>query len=368
MILSEISDSAIRRIDMQPFKRLFTHDLNRLIACVTHYGFKLRIVGGAVRDVLIGKAPRDIDFNTDALPDQIMYVLEKHKFRYTTRGIPHGTVKVIFSETEEYEITSLAYSVEDECCPEDIVIHSSQSWEGDAKRRDFTIDTLSVDMDGHLYDYVDGMEDLRNQFVRFIGDPAERINKDPVLILRFFKLLALFREPKFDKAVLPVLKQNMKLIKKLKPKRIALELSNVKRGVNADQVLRLMKNLGADAYTSAPPVIEHLLQYALDAQMQFLLEAAPDNMVPALKLLLTNGRTKIVPGRRGDIHAAIYDRLDPHMADNAVKIDSGFYDMQSKRYLTREEALQKIKGETTVWNGGALDSAALRDAQHQQMI
>lgn len=255
MRLHEVSDRAVRRINMAPFERLFTDDFRRLIKAIEYYGFKVRIVGGAVRDVLIGRTPRDIDLSSDALPDQIMYILEKHEFPYVTKGIPHGTVKVHFSDEEEYEITSLAFTIEDECCPGKLVMHTSESWESDAKRRDFTIDAISVDLDGHLYDYVDGIHDLRTQMVRFISDDPETvIKKDPVLILRFFKLLAIFRNPTFDKSVIPILRENMSLVKRLKPKRLAAELSNIARGPSADEVFRMMKNLGAAEFIPGIPM------------------------------------------------------------------------------------------------------------------
>lgn len=246
MLLCEIDDRSSRRIDLSPLRRKFTPNLERLIKIVESFGFKIRIVGGAVRDILLGREPRDIDLLTDALPDAIMFILGKYDIPYLTKGIPHGTVKVKFADDEEYEITSLGYEVEDECCPQSVVIHSGQSWRGDAERRDFTIDTLSVDLDGLLYDYTSGVRDLRNQMIQFLGSPTERIQKDPVLILRFFKLLSLFHEPKFDKGVLPIIKEKMKLIKKLKPKRLELELSNIRKGPNAEKVLRLMKSLGFD--------------------------------------------------------------------------------------------------------------------------
>lgn len=246
MLLCEIDDASVRRINMTPLRRKFTKNLEYLIHLITGYGFKVRIVGGAVRDLLLGRVPRDIDLLTDALPDAVMFILGKHKISYRTKGIPHGTVKIKFGEDEEYEITSIGYQVEDECCPQSIVIHSGQSWRGDAERRDFTIDTLSVNLDGLMYDYLGGMQDLRNQYVRFIGSAKERIQKDPILILRFFKLLSMFRDPKFDKALIPLLHDKMKLVKRIKLDRIEKEIGNIKANPSGEKVIRMMSNLGFD--------------------------------------------------------------------------------------------------------------------------
>jgi tRNA nucleotidyltransferase/poly(A) polymerase len=357
MRLSEISDRAVRRINMAPLERLFTDNLRRLIQAIEFYGFKIRIVGGAVRDVLIGLQPRDIDLNSDALPDEIMFILEKHKFPYVTKGIPHGTVKVVFSEDEEYEITSLAFAIEDECCPEKLVVHSSQSWEGDAKRRDFTIDTMSVDLDGHLYDYVEGVKDLRHQFVRFLGDPEERIKKDPVLILRFFKLLAKFNNPKFDKSVLPILAKNMKRIKSLKPKRLMLELSNIRNAPYAEPVLKLMDQLGASEFYPADPEPElHESLQGVHGIITLLFEINAMSVVPAIKLLFPGGVSRVYPGVRGNSHADVFERLGNTFGE-AVDSDLGFVDTDTGSYMTRQEALDAI-------GAGRSEDLKARQQQH----
>lgn len=348
MQLSEISDRAVRRINMNSIEKLFTDNLRGLIRAIESYGYKLRIVGGAVRDTLIGRAPRDLDFITDALPDEIMFILEKHKFPYITKGIPHGTMKVRFSPTEEYEITSLAYEIEDTCCPDKLVVHSSQSWEGDAKRRDFTIDALSISLDGHVYDYTDGLKDLYNHEIKFIGDPVEQIKKDPVLILRFFKLLSLFRAPKFDKGLIPILRDNMNRIKRLKPKRIALEVSNIRKGPNAERVLKMMQSLGVQQYAGDLDALsEHVRRFEIMDAMRFLLEANLLHIVPALRLHLPNVAAQIVVGHQGEVHATIFDSIDPRVADSALKIDSGFFDTNDHRYLSRAEALRMVGAGTS---------------------
>src|ERR1051326_7840234 len=99
MILSEVGDiGSVRRINMTSLRKRFTPNLHRVVRIISAYGFKIRIVGGAVRDVLLGRPPRDIDMITDAVPDAVMYILGKHDIDYTTRGIPHGTVKIRFPE------------------------------------------------------------------------------------------------------------------------------------------------------------------------------------------------------------------------------------------------------------------------------
>jgi tRNA nucleotidyltransferase (CCA-adding enzyme) len=243
MYISEINDKqALRRIDITPLEQNFTPNLKWLIKLITHYDFKIRIIGGAVRDLLLGIKPRDIDLLTDATPDQLIYLLEKNHLHPYTKGMSHGTLKIKLSDGE-YEITSIAFSIEDSCCPENIKVHEGGSWEEDAKRRDFTINAMSIDLDGHLYDYLNGYNDLRNQKVIFIRNPTEQIKKDPVVLLRFFHLLSMLRNPIFDKSIIPVIKKLANSVKKIKPDRIKKEIYNITQHQNKEKVLRMIKAL-----------------------------------------------------------------------------------------------------------------------------
>jgi len=351
MLLSEIGgDRAVRRINMAPLKAKFTPNLERLVQIIKSYGFKVRIVGGAVRDVLIGRAPRDIDMITDALPVAVMYILGKHDIRFTVKGIPHGTVQINFPGDEEYELTSLGYEVSDECCPKSVVIHSGESWEGDANRRDFTIDTLSVTLDGLLYDYVNGFNDLRAQNVKFLGSPAERIQKDPVLIMRFFRLLSLFRDPKYDKSLLPLIKMKMKLVKRIKKKRMDRELDNIAKGPNAEKVRKLMTALGFDEIFKEIKECQLILEYQ-----------NPNDLVPALKVMIS-GQEHLLIGQRGETHADIWMRHENEIPKGA-ELDSGFYDKDGKKYLNRQQAQQLVFSSTRDYipRSMGLTSERLRD-------
>ncbi len=346
MYLSEINgDRAVRRIDMTPLKRYFTDNLNMLLQLIDSYGFKIRITGGFVRDVLLGFSPRDIDLVTDAHPDAIMFILNEHDISYVTRGLKHGTIKAKFPNEEEYEITSTAFAIDQECCPPHLIVNNGGSWLDDAKRRDFSIDTLSLDMDGRLYDYMNGMSDLRNQYVRFIGSASERIQKEPILLMRFFKLLSLFKNPRYDKALIPILQKKMKLIKKIKPTRMQHEIENIRRGQNAEKVIRMMSNLGFDA------VIDEINEESLISHQ--LCEVNLMAIVPAIKVV-TDQQPQYFIGHRGQTHADVWETIPPEIAMNE-NMESGFWDTEEKKFLTRAEAFNLV-------NAG--ESFHLRRLQH----
>ena len=143
-------------------------------------GFSLYLVGGAVRDYVLGKPNHDYDFTTDAEPMEV-----KSMFRRTIdTGIKHGTVTVLF-KGESFEITTSRTEGEykDKRHPESVSF--VKSLEEDLKRRDFTINALAVDLStGEIIDYHKGLEDLDNKTIRAIGKPEERFEEDALRMLR----------------------------------------------------------------------------------------------------------------------------------------------------------------------------------------
>ena len=143
-------------------------------------GFSLYLVGGAVRDYVLGKPSHDYDFTTDALPMEV-----KSMFRRTIdTGIKHGTVTVLF-KGGSYEITTFRtegdYS--DSRHPDNVCF--VRSLEEDLKRRDFTINALASNVqDGEIIDMHEGLSDLKNGTIRAIGNPMERFKEDGLRMMR----------------------------------------------------------------------------------------------------------------------------------------------------------------------------------------
>lgn len=149
-------------------------------------GFKLYIVGGAVRDYLLGIENHDYDFCTDALPQQVMSIFHK----VIPTGIKHGTVTVLF-KGESYEVTTFrtegAYS--DNRHPDNVTFVTDLH--EDLSRRDFTINAFAADCeDGEIIDLFDGKSDLKNGIVRAIGDPVERFTEDALRMMRLARFCA----------------------------------------------------------------------------------------------------------------------------------------------------------------------------------
>ncbi len=142
-----------------------------------------RLIGGCVRDCLLGTKPNDIDIATPLPPDKVMELLPEAKL--IPIGINFGTIKVILN-SEEFEITTLRKDVA--CDGRHALVEFTDDFKVDAERRDFTINALSYcPIRYELFDYFDGLKHLNERKVLFIGDPELRIKEDYLRIMRFFR-------------------------------------------------------------------------------------------------------------------------------------------------------------------------------------
>lgn len=167
-----------------------TKNIKTLFDIFKQSGFNLRIVGGAVRDFHLSKTPSDIDFCTDATPSQMAELAKKCKISIIPTGIKHGTVTFNFGNNEQYEVTTLR--IDNECDGRHADVMFTTSFEKDAERRDFTINAMSMDNTGKIFDYFGGITDIKNQTIRFVGNPSSRIKEDYLRVLRFFRFMEKF--------------------------------------------------------------------------------------------------------------------------------------------------------------------------------
>ena len=152
-------------------------------------GFEVRFVGGCVRDALLGVEPKDVDFCTDATPDEMRDVAEINGFGFVPTGVQHGTVTLLV-DGEPFEVTTLRVDVETDGRRAEVEF--TRSFEVDAERRDLTFNAMSMDFKGVVYDYWGGKEDLKNRVVRFVGVDRLRVQEDYLRILRYFRFAARF--------------------------------------------------------------------------------------------------------------------------------------------------------------------------------
>jgi tRNA nucleotidyltransferase/poly(A) polymerase len=152
-------------------------------------GFKLYVVGGAVRDAVLGKTPKDYDLATDAVPDKVEEMMKAAGLRTLPTGKAFGVINVFTSEGE-YEIATFRKDIGSGRRPEGVEFTTI---EGDVQRRDLTINALFYDIDTQeIVDLVGGLEDIKNGVVRTVGAPEDRFGEDRLRILRAIRFAGRF--------------------------------------------------------------------------------------------------------------------------------------------------------------------------------
>lgn len=200
-----------------------------------------RVVGGAVRDSLLGRAVRDIDLATDHAPEEASARLRAAGIKVVPTGIAHGTVTAVVGG-RPFQVTTLRHDVETFGRHARVAFHGD--WEADAARRDFTINALYADAGGNLYDYFGGREDLRAGRVRFIGDAAERIGEDALRILRFFRFHAWYGRGAPDAEGLKACRENASHLEILSIERVRDELLKLLAAPDPAALLAAMQEAG----------------------------------------------------------------------------------------------------------------------------
>lgn len=148
-----------------------------------------RIVGGAVRNALMGLPISDADFATTNLPDEVMARAKKADIKAVPTGIDHGTVTLVI-DGRGFEVTTLRRDVATD--GRHATVAFGTDWQADAERRDFTMNALYVTADGAVIDLVGGLKDIESRTIRFIGDASARIAEDYLRVLRFFRFFAYY--------------------------------------------------------------------------------------------------------------------------------------------------------------------------------
>lgn len=200
-----------------------------------------RLVGGSVRDALIGRPVADIDLATPRHPEQVIAALEAAGLRAVPTGIEHGTVTAV-SGGRGFEVTTLRRDVATD--GRRAVVAYTEDWREDAARRDFTINAMSMTEDGAVYDYFGGAADLSAGRIRFVGEPAIRIAEDYLRVLRFFRFHARYGRIEPEPAELAALAAAVPQLGRLSAERVWSELKRILEAPDPRPALALMARLG----------------------------------------------------------------------------------------------------------------------------
>jgi poly(A) polymerase len=233
----------------------FLREIGRRVAGAASPAY---FVGGCVRDLLLGRTPKDFDIATSAHPGEVRAAFRNCRLIGRRFRLAH----VFFRGGKIIEVSTFRANPLDELAdlPQDLLIRHDNVFgnaEEDARRRDFTINALFYDVDeGHVVDHVGGKTDLAQRLVRTIGNPDVRMREDPVRILRAIRFAAkcgLRIEPETFAAM----KQHVAEIPRCAPPRVLEEVLKLLRSGASRRCLELMRDVGA-LRVLLPPVAEHL--------------------------------------------------------------------------------------------------------------
>tara|TARA_Y100000590_G_scaffold449509_1_gene587754 strand:- start:5283 stop:6578 length:1296 start_codon:yes stop_codon:yes gene_type:complete len=184
----------------------------------------VRFVGGCVRKAINGESIDDIDLATSLEPDEVKKKLKEKNVKVIDTGIAHGTVTAILNK-KKFEITTLRKDIE--TYGRHASIEFTSSWEQDALRRDFTINAIYADIDGRIFDPLDGVADLKNGKIKFIGSPEKRVQEDYLRILRYFRFFTQYSKTDHDSNIIHLLKKNINGLNIISNERIFDELKKI---------------------------------------------------------------------------------------------------------------------------------------------
>ena len=220
---------------------LSTATVQSVFAALEQDGAEARIVGGAVRNALLGVPVADIDFATTATPDIVSAQSKAAGFKVVPTGIEHGTLTVL-AGGNKYEVTTLREDIETD--GRRAVVRFGRDWIADARRRDFTVNALSVDAKGTLYDPLGGYDDVLTGRIRFVGEPGKRIAEDRLRVLRFFRFYAQYGKGDLDGEGLTAAIRARDALRDLSAERIGQEMRQIAVARGALKTVTAMQDSG----------------------------------------------------------------------------------------------------------------------------
>ena len=241
----------------------------------------VRFVGGCVRKAICGESIDDIDLATSFEPDEVKKRLNKENIKVLDTGISHGTVTAILNK-KKFEITTLRKDVSTDGRHANVEFTSN--WEEDASRRDFTINAIYADIEGRIFDPLNGISDLQNGIIKFIGSSEERIQEDYLRILRYFRFFTQYSKVDYDQNIIRSIKQYINGLNKISNERIFDELKKILRLKN---VYRLFShNTSKEIFLNIFPQFKYYERLKIIDSLDSKLRDKYDNYLILASLIL----------------------------------------------------------------------------------
>ncbi|MFM1977196.1 MAG: hypothetical protein RL145_2042 [Pseudomonadota bacterium] len=239
-----------------------------------------RLVGGCVRDAVLGKLAHDIDIATQLEPEAVMAALKAAGIKVVPTGLAHGTVTAI-PAGKPVEVTTLRTDVATDGRHAEVAF--TDNWLADAQRRDLTMNALYCDAQGRVFDPIGtGIDDAKSGRVRFVGEAETRVTEDYLRILRFFRFHAFYGKGALDPVALAACAAHRGGMAKLSVERVWMELKRLLAAPDPCLVLTAMAESGVLAAILPEATDLKVIAHLVDIENSLFLEPEPLQRLMAL--------------------------------------------------------------------------------------
>ena len=231
------------KLNFKETKWLRNPSAQKLSKLYKSFGYQVLFVGGCVRNTILKMPVTDIDLATDAQPEEIIKIAKENNIRFVPTGLVHGTITLIIDNTN-YQITTFRTDFDHD--GRYAKVEFTESLLLDASRRDLTINALYCNHVGEVIDPLNGLNDIKKQKIKFIGNPNERIKEDNLRILRFFRFQAIYgnKNLEIDSIALEACHNHKSKLAALSKERITSELRKILSAPNPLEVIIKMNETG----------------------------------------------------------------------------------------------------------------------------
>ena len=231
------------KLNFKETKWLRNPSAQKLSKLYKSFGYQVLFVGGCVRNTILKMPVTDIDLATDAQPEEIIKIAKENNIRFVPTGLAHGTITLII-DNKNYQITTFRTDFDHD--GRYAKVEFTESLLLDASRRDLTINALYCNHVGEVIDPLNGLDDIKKQKIKFIGNPNERIKEDNLRILRFFRFQAIYgnKNLEIDSIALEACHNHKSKLAALSKERITSELRKILSASNPLEVIIKMNETG----------------------------------------------------------------------------------------------------------------------------
>ena len=308
----------------------------RLFAAFNKEGSEARIVGGAVRNALMGVTAGDIDFATTTLPGDTIKRIEAAGFKAVPTGYAHGTITAVASG-RAFEITTLRRDVATNGRHAEVAFGTD--WEVDAKRRDFTINAISCDAKGTLYDYCSGVADIESRTIRFIGNAEQRISEDYLRSLRFYRFFAYYGSGRPDANGIRATAKLKAGLAQLSAERVWSELKKLLAAPDPSRALLWMRQAGV-----LGAILPESQAWGIDALQPLITTGAarnwpPDALLRLMAITPPDGPRVEAMAARLKLSKLERERVLSHAAANNVPPETSEMALAKRLYLEGQSGI-----------------------------